>query len=101
MSWSPTLACTRRGRMSSAFSSAPAFVKIAVMDGGGDHAELGRRLLQAAGGELADGESGRGLQIVTGLFPGSCGAEPTSTCTGLTPAKQVWIVIERPAQNES
>ena len=77
-----------------------AFVKVAVMDGGGDHAELGRRLLRAAGGGLADGESGRGLQIVTGLFPGSCGAEPTSTCTGLTPAKQVWIVVERPAQDE-
>jgi hypothetical protein len=80
---------------------AQAFVKIAVMDGGGDHAELGRRLLQAVGRELAEGESGRGLQIVTGLFPGSCGAEPTSTCTGLTPAKQAWIMIGRPARNES
>jgi len=79
---------------------APAFVKIAVMDGGGDHAELGRRLLQTAGRELADGESGRGLQIVTGLFSGSCGAEPTSTCTGLTPAKQVWIVVERSAHDQ-
>lgn len=78
-----------------------AFVKIAVMDGGGDHAELARRLLRAAAGGLADGESGRGLQIVTGLFPGSWGAEPTSTCTGLTPAKQVWIMVERPAQDES
>jgi hypothetical protein len=72
------------------------FVKIAVMDGGDDHAELRRRLLRAASGGPADGESGRGLQIVTGLFPGSYGAEPTSTCTGLTPAKQAWIAIERP-----
>jgi hypothetical protein len=75
-------------------------VKIAVMDGGRDHAELGRRLLRAASGEPAGGESGRGLQIVTGLFPGSCGAEPTATCTGSTPAKQVWIEIENPVQNE-
>ena len=75
-------------------------VKIAVMDGGGDHAELESRLLRAASGEPADGESGRGLQIVTGLFPGSCGVEPTATCTGMTPAKQVWIEIECPVQNE-
>jgi hypothetical protein len=75
-------------------------VKIAVMDGGDDHAELGIGLLHAASGGLADGESGRGLQIVTGLFPGSCGVEPTATCTGLTPAKQVWIEIERPVQDE-
>ena len=46
------------------------------------------------------GESGRGLQIVTGLFPGSYGVEPTVTCTGRTPAKQVWIEIECPVQNE-
>ena len=75
-------------------------MKIAVMDGGGDHAELERGLLRAASGGLGDGESGRGLQIVTGLFPGSCGVEPTATCTGLTPAKQVWIEIERPVQDE-
>ncbi|HUY48544.1 MAG TPA: ATP-binding protein [Streptosporangiaceae bacterium] len=76
------------------------FVKIAIMDGGDDHTELARRLLQAATGGVADGESGRGLQIVTGLFPGACGAEPTSTCTGLTPAKQAWIRVDRPAQDE-
>jgi len=76
------------------------FVKIAVMDGGDDHAELERRLLRAASAGPADGESGRGLQIVTGLFPGSYGAEPTSTCTGLTPAKQAWIAIERPVRDE-
>lgn len=76
------------------------FVKIAVMDRGDDHAELGRRLLRAASEGPADGESGRGLQIVTGLFPGSYGAEPTSTCTGLTPAKQAWIAIKRPVQDE-
>lgn len=74
--------------------------RIAVMDGGGDHAELERKLLCAASGGLAGGESGRGLQIVTGLFPCSCGVEPTATCTGITPAKQVWIEIECPVQNE-
>lgn len=75
-----------------------AFVKIAVMDSGADHAELARKFRQAAAGGAADGESGRGLQIVTGLFPGSCGTEPASTCTGRTPAKQVWIMIARPGQ---
>jgi hypothetical protein len=75
-------------------------VKIAVMDGGSDHAELRNGLLRAASGELADGESGRGLQIVTGLFAGLCGVEPTATCTGLTPAKQVWIEIECPVHGE-
>jgi anti-sigma regulatory factor (Ser/Thr protein kinase) len=73
-------------------------VKVAVMDSGADYSELARKLLQAAAGELADGESGRGLQIVTGLFPGSWGTEPASTCTGQTPAKQVWIMIARPVQ---
>jgi Histidine kinase-like ATPase domain len=71
-------------------------VKIAVMDGGADYVELAHRLLHAATGGAADGESGRGLQIVTGLFPGCCGAEPTSTCTGNTQAKQVWITLARP-----
>jgi Histidine kinase-like ATPase domain len=71
----------------------PTSVMVAVVDGGADHAELARRFLNAAAGGVADGESGRGLQIVAGLFPGSCGTGPTSTCTGLTPAKQVWITI--------
>jgi hypothetical protein len=75
-------------------------VKIAVMDGGGDHAELGPGLLRAASGEPAGGESGRGLQIVTGLFPGSCGVEPTATCIGMTPAKQVWIEIDCPVRDD-
>lgn len=75
-----------------------ASVKVAVMDRGADHAALLRKLRQAATGGLAAGESGRGLQLVTGLFPGSWGAEPTSSCTGHTPAKQVWIMIARPAQ---
>jgi hypothetical protein len=72
-------------------------VKIAVMDGGADHDALARRLVQAAAGVPADGESGRGLQIVTGLFPGSWGAEPVITCTGLSPAKQAWIAVPRSA----
>lgn len=75
-----------------------AFVKVAVMDSGADHAELVSKLrAAAAAGGLADGESGRGLQLVTGLFPGSWGAEPAASCTGHTPAKQVWITIARPA----
>ncbi len=73
-------------------------VKIAVMDGGGDHAAVARRLALANAEVPDDNESGRGLQIVAGLFPGCCGAEPTSTCTGLTPAKQVWIAIPRTAR---
>ena len=75
-----------------------ASVKVAVMDSGADHAELAQKLLEAASGGMADGASGRGLQIVTGLFPGSWGIEPASTCTGLTPAKQIWIIVARSAQ---
>jgi len=74
---------------------APAGVKVAVMDSGGDHIALTRRLAQAATADAFDGESGRGLQIVTGLFPGSWGAEAVASCTGLTPAKQVWISVPR------
>jgi anti-sigma regulatory factor (Ser/Thr protein kinase) len=48
----------------------PTSVMVAVVDGGADHAELARRFLNAAAGGVADGESGRGLQIVAGLFPG-------------------------------
>jgi hypothetical protein len=73
----------------------PAEVKIAVMDSGGDHTALARRLLQAATTDVFDGESGRGLQIVTGLFPGAWGAEAVASCLGLTPAKQVWIAVPR------
>jgi hypothetical protein len=75
-------------------------VKVAVVDGGADHDELARKLLRAAAPELTDGESGRGLQIVTRLFPGSWGVGPTTTCTGLTPAKQVWIMIGWPSWSE-
>jgi anti-sigma regulatory factor (Ser/Thr protein kinase) len=70
-----------------------ASVKVAVVDGGADHAELARRFTGAVSGGAVDGESGRGLQIVTGLFPGAWGTAPTATCTGVTPAKQVWITI--------
>lgn len=72
-----------------------AAVKIAVMDGGDDHADLARRLAHAGVGMPSGGETGRGLQIVSGLFPGSCGAEPTYTCTGIRPAKQVWMTTPR------
>lgn len=72
-----------------------AAVKIAVMDGGADHADLARRLARSDIGRPANGSSGRGLQIVAGLFPGACGAEPAYTCAGLRPAKQVWITTPR------
>ena len=100
MSWLRTLACTLRGPYELRILLGWGSVKIAVMDGGGDLAELGTGLLRTASGGLAGGESGRGLQVVTGLFPGSCGVELTATCTGLTPAKQVWIEIESPVPNE-
>ena len=74
---------------------APAGVKVAVMDSGGDHIALTRLLAQAATTEAFDGESGRGLQIVTGLFAGSWGTEAVASCMGLTPAKQVWITVPR------
>lgn len=72
-------------------------VHIAVLDCGADHVELGRKLARAAAARLTEDESGRGLQIVTGLFPDRWGAGPASTCTGLTPAKQVWITISQDA----
>lgn len=70
-------------------------VKIAVVDGGTDHADLAQRLCQTTAGEPTPGESGRGLQLVAGLFPNRCGAEQTTTCVGLAPAKQVWITLPR------
>jgi hypothetical protein len=66
-------------------------VKIAVLDGGADHAELARKLRAATAGQLTDGESGRGLQMVAGLFPDACGAEPAPACTGRVTGKQAWI----------
>jgi hypothetical protein len=68
-------------------------VKIAVVDGGIDHAEVARRLEQTEAGRPTGDESGRGLQLVAGLFPGRCGAEAATTCVGLSPAKQVWISL--------
>jgi histidine kinase-like protein len=73
-----------------------AHVKIAVLDGGDDLTQVTQRLIRAAGGIPADGETGRGLQIVTALFPGSCGAGPAVTRTGMTPARQVWITTPWP-----
>ncbi len=70
-------------------------IKIAVMDGGADHAALAHRLYAVTAGEPTEGESGRGLQLVAGLFSGRCGVEPTTSCIGLTPAKQVWIALPR------
>jgi anti-sigma regulatory factor (Ser/Thr protein kinase) len=77
-----------------------ASVKIGVLDGGIDCLPVARRLRQAGVGAPADAESGRGLQIVTGLFPGSCGVEPAATCTGMALAKQVWITLPLPRRDE-
>jgi len=66
-------------------------VKIAVVDGGDDYVELAHRLAQTQAGRATRGESGRGLQLVAGLFPGRWGVGPATTCTGLSPAKQIWI----------
>lgn len=71
------------------------WVKIAVLDSGTDHLQIARKLERSADNDPAEEESGRGLRIVTGLFPGSCGVEPAVTCTGMTPAKQVWITLTR------
>jgi hypothetical protein len=72
-----------------------AIVKVAVLDGGTDHTELAEKLRGAAARQSASDESGRGLQIVTGLFPGAWGTGPAMTCTGHTPAKEVWIEVNR------
>jgi Histidine kinase-like ATPase domain len=73
----------------------PRTVRVAVVDGGSDHAVLAGKLRRAAVGVPGAGESGRGLQIITGLFPGGCGAGPAITCSGRAPAKQVWIETAR------
>ena len=70
-------------------------VKIAVMDGGADHDVLLKLLSQAPNCGPTHEDSGRGLQMVAGLFGGRCGAEPTTTSAGNAPAKQVWIVLSR------
>lgn len=72
-------------------------VKVAVLDGGADHAELARKFRGAATRQPANDESGRGLQIVSGLFPGAWGTGPAVSCTGQAPAKEVWIAVERHA----
>jgi anti-sigma regulatory factor (Ser/Thr protein kinase) len=72
-----------------------AVVKIAIVDGGVDHSELAGRLAGTTTGQPTECESGRGLQLVTGLFHNRCGAELTTTCTGLGPVKQVWIALSR------
>jgi anti-sigma regulatory factor (Ser/Thr protein kinase) len=73
-------------------------VTVAVVDGGTDHAAVTRRLAEAAAGVPSLEESGRGLQMVTALFPGSCGAGPALTCPGRVAAKQVWISTPLPGQ---
>ncbi|OLT31840.1 hypothetical protein BJF79_08580 [Actinomadura sp. CNU-125] len=70
-------------------------VKIAIVDGGNDHDTVLKLLSQASNSQPTHEESGRGLQMVAGLFGGRCGAEPTTTSTGITPAKQVWIALSR------
>ncbi|WP_176611543.1 ATP-binding protein [Actinomadura sp. WMMB 499] len=70
-------------------------VTIAVVDGGIDHGAVLKLLSRATTGCPSEGESGRGLQMVAGLFGGRCGAGATRMSSGLVPAKQVWIVLPR------
>jgi anti-sigma regulatory factor (Ser/Thr protein kinase) len=72
-----------------------AAVKIAVADAGGDHLDLAQRLAATKDGEPSLFESGRGLQLVAGFFEDRCGVEPTLTCVGIGPAKQVWFTLPR------
>lgn len=78
------------------FSTALA-VKIAVADGGTDHDVVAGLLARAAAGIPSLEESGRGLQVVGGLFPGACGAEPVLAGPGRPAAKQVWISVPVPS----
>lgn len=69
-----------------------AIVKLAVVDGGTDHEMLARRLAQTAtAGTPSLEESGRGLLLITALFPGAHGVEPAHAWPGQPGAKQVWI----------
>ncbi|MEV5830474.1 ATP-binding protein [Spirillospora sp. NPDC052242] len=74
-------------------------VTVAVVDGGADHDTVLKRLSRATAGCPSEGESGRGLQMVAGLFGGRCGAGATATSTGLVPAKQIWIVLPRKSRH--
>lgn len=72
-------------------------VKVAVTDGGTDLAALADCLARAPAGVLSLEESGRGLQVITALFPDCCGVEPALAWPGRRAAKQVWISMPRPA----
>lgn len=70
--------------------------KVAVVDGGTDYSEVASRLAQAAEGVPSLEESGRGLQMIAALFPGSCGVEPALAGPGHACGKQVWITTPLP-----
>jgi hypothetical protein len=72
-------------------------VKVAVTDGGTDLDALADRLAQTAAGVPSLEESGRGLQVITALFPNYCGVEPALAWPGRRGAKQVWVSVPRPA----
>jgi hypothetical protein len=72
-------------------------VKVAVTDAGTDLDALADRLAQAPAGVPTLEESGRGLQVITALFPDCCGVEPALAWPGRPAAKQVWISMRRPA----
>ncbi|MGH3253758.1 MAG: ATP-binding protein [Trebonia sp.] len=72
-------------------------VKVAVADGGADLEALAGRLAQTAAGVPSLEESGRGLQMITALFPARCGVEPAPAWPGRRAVKQVWISVPHPA----
>jgi hypothetical protein len=74
----------------------PVDVEIAVADGGADHRSVAERLTEAPEETLSVDESGRGLRIVSALFPGACGAAPAPAAPGYPAGKQVWITVPRP-----
>ena len=71
-------------------------VKVAVTDGGADLDALAARLAETAAGVPSLEESGRGLQVITALFPDRCGVEPALAWPSRRGVKQVWISVPRP-----
>jgi anti-sigma regulatory factor (Ser/Thr protein kinase) len=71
-------------------------VKVAVTDGGTDLRALADRLAETTAGVPSLEESGRGLQVITALFPDRCGVEPTRAWPSRRDVKQVWISVPRP-----
>lgn len=65
----------------------PLDVEIAVVDGGADHRSVAELLTGVPDETPSVDDSGRGLRIVSALFPGACGAAPAPAAPGIPGGK--------------